>query len=270
MQPKLWLRKRYMLLLPFFIMGMYKVLLITHVMVENAMSYAAYPLLKIQQKLADPLRTFFVKNETRNALEQQIKHLQHERDALLAENITLQATMAHYEGIKEVLEYKHHYDQFDVRLVTVLARNISDQSHFFLIDAGSNAGITKNMIAVYKNGLVGKVEEVYPLYSKVILITDRSCKVAAMCIKTGAEGIFEGCNKEGRALLNRVSHLASIEADDLVVSTGKGLIFPQGFGLGRIKTFQRDLITYAIEIEPLFDFHVLNYCFLITGLKTSI
>lgn len=262
---KQWPLMRYIFFLALILFVVYKIDLVSRAVIERAASFAVYPVLRIQEKMVQPVRDFFQKNKTHKEFEQAISRLQNERDSLLADNIRMQATFAHFQDIKEMLEFKEHYENYDARLVHVILRNISDQSHFFLVDKGSASGIKKNMVAVYKNGLIGRVEEVYPLYSKVMLITDRSCKVAASCTKTGTQGIFEGGNKERSAFLNRVSHLSPIESQDLVVSTGQGLIFPQGFGLGHIKTFQRDLITYTIEIEPLFDFHSLNYCYLLAN-----
>lgn len=241
----------------------YKIKLISTQTIEHAISYCVYPALLMQQRVVSPVKNFFMTRKKIEDLERTIKELQDERNTLIADNVCLQACLDYVHDIKELVEFKQQYEDKNARLVHIISKNISEQSHFFIIDAGSNRGIKKNMIAIYQNGLIGRVQEVYPLYSKVMLITDKACKVAARCTKTHTEGIFEGCNEEDKAHLSRVSHLSTLENNDLVISTGQGLVFPQGFGLGHIRKYERDLITYNVEIEPLFDFHSLNYCFLI-------
>ncbi|MFI5332984.1 MAG: rod shape-determining protein MreC [Candidatus Babeliales bacterium] len=230
---------------------------------EQLSAYLMYPVLVTQQHVVTPIKNFFAEKQTVHTLQQEVTLLQKERDALLAQTIELKSLLYYSDEIKELVDFKKQYEYEDALLVPVLVRNMSDQSHFFLVDGGENKGIEKNMIAVYSNGLIGKVEEVYPQYSKVVLITDRLCKVAATCIATNTCGIYEGCNDERVGLLNRVSHLDTVQEGDLVISSGQGLVFPRGFALGTIKKYTQDGLTYHVELEPLFDLASLNYCFIL-------
>ena len=230
--------------------------------IEDVSSYVLYPVVIVQQKVVTPVKAFFERKRTVQELEQQIQAMRQEKETLLGETIALRAALHYADDIKEVAEFKKSYENCEGMVVQIIAKNISDQSHFILIDAGLNKGVEKDMVAVYKNGLVGRVDEVYPLYSKVVLITDTACKVAASCAQTHADGIHEGCNRENKCVLNRVSHLAKVQEGDMVLSSGEGLIFPKGFALGKVKSYAPDGLVYRIEIEPLFDIRTLNYCFL--------
>lgn len=229
---------------------------------ERLSSYMIYPVMMVQQKIVAPIKIFFERKYSIEQLQQQLKTLQESREKLVAETISLRATLHYADDIQEVMEFKKNYENLHGTIVQILAKNISDQAHFILIDAGANKGITKDMVALYKNGLVGRVEEVYPLYSKVVLITDRTCKVAASCAITHAHGIHEGCNDEHRCLLNRVSHLSAVQEQDMVLSSGEGLIFPRGFALGQVKSIVPEGLMYRVEVEPIFDIRTINYCFL--------
>lgn len=230
---------------------------------EQLSSYIMYPVLVTQQRIITPIKHFFAEKQTIAALHQEVAALTKERDALVAQTVELTALANYSDEIKELLEFKKQYSYEDAILAQVLVCNMSDNGHFFLVDGGQNKGIEKNMIAVYSNGLIGKVEEVYPQYSKVILITDRLCKVAAICATTHTCGIYEGCNDENSAALNRVSHLDTLQEGDLVLSSGQGLVFPRGFALGTIKSHTNDGLTYQVEVEPLFDLAALQYCFIL-------
>jgi rod shape-determining protein MreC len=131
------------------------------------------------------------------------------------------------------------------------------------IDRGASKGVQPNMVALYKNCLIGRVSEVYPSYSKVLLITDKTCKIAALCGTTKSSGIHEGLNKKDYCTLNYVSHLCTLEEGELVISSGEGLVFPQGFGLGKIKSFTRKGLFYDVVIEPLVDLKNIEYVYII-------
>lgn len=229
---------------------------------EHISSYLMYPVLVAQHTMVLPVKNFFAEKKTVQQLQADLETLRLEREKLIADNITLQSSLQYAHEIEELLKFKQQYEYNDAILAQVLARNMSDQAHFYLVDGGENKGIEKNMVAVYSNGLIGKVEEVYPQYSKVVLITDRLCKVAATCTATNTCGIYEGCNTENKGLLNRVSHLDELKEGDLVISSGQGLVFPRGFALGTIKKYTQDGLMYHVELEPLFDLGSINYCFI--------
>jgi cell shape-determining protein MreC len=60
-----------------------------------------------------------------------------------------------------------------------------------------------------------------------------------------------------------VSHLDTLKEGDLVISQGEGLIFPRGFGLGRVKSYELDGVQYHVTIEPLLDVSTLTFCLLL-------
>lgn len=230
---------------------------------ETAASYFMYPILVAQNAVVEPYKESLQRKQTVGELESVVSALRKERDDLVATVVQLEASLHYAKEIQEVIDFKQRYDYGDAIFVGVMTQHISDQGHYFMIDAGSEKGVKKDMVAVYKNGLVGRVVEVYPLYSKLQLITDKQCKVPACCTTTNATGIHVGDNQIGRTQLERVSHLAQLQVDDLVISAGQGLVFPQGFALGRIVSFTTQEILYDVVIEPLFDVRTIKYCYLI-------
>jgi len=151
----------------------------------------------------------------------------------------------------------------------IIFKHISEQAHYVLVNQGAAHGIETGMVAVYNNCLVGKVEEVYPWYCKVVAITDRSCKVAGYCESTKSAGIHVGSNQLSLTSLERVSHLEKVNDGDLILSSGEGLVFPQGFALGRIKEQKKEGLWYQIGVEPLIDLSKLSYCMFISKTVTS-
>ena len=230
---------------------------------DNIGAYIIYPVLIAQAKLVQPIKSYFDKKYTNEQLYVLLKKAQLDRDTLMADNIQLQSLISHMNQTEELLAFKKQFELNDTQLTQVIVKHFSDQTHYFLIDKGLNAGIQPDMVAVYKNCLLGKVIEVYPFYSKVLLITDRNCKVASYCAHTKASGIHAGCNQEKISGLQYVTHLADIDPGDLVLSSGDGLVFPKGFALGKVKTCKPEGLFYDVSIELLCDLHQVDYCFII-------
>jgi len=242
---------------------LYQILFVKSDILEQYASYAVYPILTVQKTVVQPFKSYFEQKKTTAALQEELALARQERDKLLTQNIELSALIDYAQETQELLDFKKRYDFQHCTLAQVLAKNFSEQSHFFLVDKGSHAGIKPEMVAVYNDCLVGKVVEVYPQYSKILLITDQQCKVAAYCAQSKATGIYQGSNQEWCSKLNHVSHLSQLEEGELVISSGDGLIFPRGFGVGKIKSFTTDGLFHQVALDLLVDFRAINYCFIV-------
>jgi len=230
---------------------------------KNVYSIVLYPVLLSQKYVVLPIKDFFQHRKTKQELQDLVCRLQVEKERLLSENITLNASCAYFEQIGELIHFKKRYDFSELKLSQIIFKHINNKSHFVFVNQGAWHGIKQDMVAVYKNVLIGRVVEVYPLYSKVILTTDRSCKVASFCAKTRANGIHVGQNSLEQTMLFRVSHLLRIIEGDLILSSGEGLVFPQGFALGKIVSAKKGELYYDIKVKPILDLDRIQYCFLI-------
>lgn len=233
------------------------------VVYRHTYSLAVYPFLLSQQYLISPIKTFFSQKKTQKELEKQLVGLQKKIEDLMAENIALTAISAHYDQIKEIIDFKKRYQFTKFMLSKVIFRHLTPLSHFIFINKGSHHGVEVDMVAVYKNCIIGKVIEAYPYFSKIILVTDKSCKVAVYCGKTRANGIHVGKNSIDATYLSHVSHLVDIQTDDFVVSSGDGLIFPKGFALGKVIAAHKGDLYYDVKVRPLFDIRQIDYCYVV-------
>ncbi len=143
-------------------------------------------------------------------------------------------------------------------LAPVILRNISPDAHFLIIEGGKDQGLEVDMVCVYQNNLIGRITEVYEHLSKVLLVTDRSCKVSAICTQHQVYGIYEGNNTTDNGKLCHISHLFEVQPDDVVITSGEGLLFPRGFILGRITQAERVGVNYEISVKPLIDMRAIT------------
>lgn len=183
----------------------------------------------------------------------------------------IQNGQKNFQQINQTLPQTLQYNipQKNSFVVQVIAKHFSDEKHFFFIEGGENIGVKVDMIAVYKNCLIGRVTEIFPYYSKVTLITDANCKVAAFCKDSKVRGIHEGQCKLNETKLSyvydsNVDLQKTIKKDDLVISSGEGLIFPRGFGLARVIECRKKDFHVDIFLQPLVDLKEIDYCCLVT------
>ena len=128
------------------------------------------------------------------------------------------------------------------------------------------------MVAIYKLQILGKVIETHPYHSKVLLLSDKSCQIAAFTNTTSAQGIVQGTNNLNVCTLSYITHLSKIELGDLVFCSGTGFVFPEGFCLGKIikHEIKKNDPYYSIDVAPLVDINAISYCLLTDASKINL
>jgi rod shape-determining protein MreC len=228
---------------------------------ERASSYITYPFMRISSAIIIPIKQWFYERAVMRELLERHNALRDEYADLRGAYIRCRAAEGIEEDTNDLISYNETSEDKG-HIAQIMMRHFSDQGHYYLVDAGSVHGIEPDMFALYKNCLVGRVTHVYPYYCKVTLITDQMCKVAAYCFETKASGIHEGVNAVNVTTLRHVSHLSMVQENDLILSSGEGLIFPRGYALGTVASCTHDGLLYSIRVQPLLDFNTLQYCVL--------
>ena len=229
---------------------------------ESTASYILYPFIKFQKSCTDHIQSYISSNLDLILLRKNIKFLQAENENLQAKIIELESIFDFENRSKEARDFQKKYDFSDQKIAQILMKSFDDAGHFYWVDAGSRQGVHLNMIAMYKNNIIGRVIHVDPLYSKIALITDKRCKIAVNCMNTKTVGIYEG-NNNFIPTLEFVPHYMPLVENDILVSTGQGLVYPQGFAVGKIKKFEVQDVAYKVIIEPLINLRTLEYVYLV-------
>lgn len=231
--------------------------------VDRCISYCVYPVLVVERALLEPLKKWHQRRVIMRQVFEKYERLQKKYQSLLSESIMHAGLLDVDRNFYELVDFKQRYGHAQVVPVQVIQKHFDHDGHFFYIDKGSRQGLVEDMIVVSQNCLIGRVSTVYPWYSKVTLLTDTGSKVPAVCVDSGAQGILEGANSLEGMRLAFVSHLNNLELGDMIVSRGEGLIFPKGFGLGRIVSYEKNGLHYEIDVEPLCDFSTIESCYVI-------
>ncbi len=244
--------------------GLNKATFMPHDWADNIAARCAYPFYAITGSISNSISTWRESRTSHEALKKEHAQLSSDYTTAINELIALQAERHVQEGTKELSQFMERYKIGGVQ-AHIMTKQIDENSHFYLVNAGTNAGIRKDMVAIYQHHLVGRVTEAYNWYSKVLLITDEKSKIAAYTGKTHAPGIIQGYNQPTQCNFTYVSHLFQVLNHDLVISSGQGEVFPQGFCLGKIvlHNIKEKELYHHIEVKPMINLRSLSYVLLI-------
>src|SRR3972149_5582934 len=90
-----------------------------------------------------------------------------------------------------------------------------------IVDKGQKDGLKPGMAVVYKDNLVGKIQEVSDNTSKIMLITNSSFSVISQTLQTRAQGVVKG-QGGGEMILDNVILSQQLNQNDFVLTKGEG------------------------------------------------
>lgn len=230
-------------------------------MAERSMSYVLYPFFKIHANLTQSLQQQAQDRQTLQGMHKELSCLRIENDLLKGRIAQLQAQQYFIDDTRELVDFARGYEIENKQVAKILWSCCSPQEDIIFIDGGSNKNCLKDDIVVYKNAIIGRIVEVYPWYSKVALITDLRCRIAAR-VGDDASGIC--CGKNNKELeLSFVPHYKPVMVGDIVFSTGQGMVYPQGFALGVVQSVVTDLVSHTIVVKPQFEIANISYVYVL-------
>lgn len=118
-----------------------------------------------------------------------------------------------------------------------------------LINKGGNDGVYEGQAVLDAFGVLGQVTEVAATTSRVLLLTDSRHAIPVRVERTGFNAIAEGTGAMNRLRLNFVPNTTDIREGDLLVSSGLGERFPDGYPVGQIEVIRRDTGEAYAEID---------------------
>ena len=138
------------------------------------------------------------------------------------------------------------------RLARVISRDPANWWRTLQIDVGSRDGVIKNLPVVTPSGLVGRVDDAGLFSSRVVLLGDPQCRVAAVVdnpsrdkgvIAPGEASILDESIVELTYLLRNSEAIPGQK----VHTSGLGGVFPKGIPIGEI--VQTNSVGYGLYME---------------------
>ncbi|WP_417760910.1 rod shape-determining protein MreC [Shewanella sp.] len=127
------------------------------------------------------------------------------------------------------------------KMVAEVVEVASDPFHqFVVINHGSKEGVFVGQPVVDAQGVVGQVVEVNALTSRVLLISDPKQGVPVRITRNDVRVVANGTGELDQLDLRYVAKSTDIKVGDLLVTSGLGNRFPEGYPVARVMTINRD------------------------------
>jgi len=109
-----------------------------------------------------------------------------------------------------------------------------------VLNKGERDGVFVGQPLIDADGLMGQVVEVSRSTSRALLITDVTHSVPVQVNRNGVRAIVEGTGELGLLEVRHVSATTDIQPGDLLVTSGLGGRFPEGYPVAVVKEVERD------------------------------
>lgn len=214
----------------------------------------------IQEFMAAPADLITLR--TRNAeLEAQVSQLQ-------TQVIDLQQRANETEILAALVDFSRASPESSYKAASVIGRDPSPFLHYVIINRGSNDGIQRGMPVVTNEGLAGRIDAVISDAARVQLITDAASSVNVHLKNANTDAMLSG-SVTGDVTVDLISQDATVEASDIILTSGLGGGFPPDLIVGQVVNVRKlpaELFQQA-TVQPAVDFSRLQIVLVITNFR---
>jgi rod shape-determining protein MreC len=118
-----------------------------------------------------------------------------------------------------------------------------------LINRGTNNGVFRAQAVLDEQGILGQTTHVGPWSAEVILITDPEHAIPVEIERTGVRTIAVGTGNEGELALPYLPGNADVKTGDLLITSGMGGVFPQGYPVARVTEVHREAVQPLAQVR---------------------
>ncbi len=198
---------------------------------RSALSIAVYPvqfLASLPQRIGDGSATYFAKHKTLIQENHQLR-----KKLLVHQTRLLKASALEKENIRlrNLLDSSFKLGE-QILVSELLSVNLDPYKHTVVIDKGQRFGVFNGQPVLDTWGIIGQVYRTGLLHSEVILISDPGHAIPIQVNRNGLRTIAVGTGKINELSLPFLPNHSEIKAGDLLISSGLGGTFPQGYPVG--------------------------------------
>ncbi|WP_133127153.1 rod shape-determining protein MreC [Legionella nagasakiensis] len=170
------------------------------------------------------------------------------KKALIDENIQLRYQQTMLEAqLQKLLVIRNENSQLKELLLTstntktramaaqILAVDTSNSRQLLVLNKGKRDGVFSGQPVLDAKGVMGQIIDVGSMTSTVLLISDAKSAVPVQNNRTGERAILVGTNHMSQLSLINLPKSSSIMKGDLLVTSGLGRRYPEGYPVGRVE-----------------------------------
>lgn len=194
-----------------------------------------------------------------------------ENESLKRESVLMQESLQRYELIRQENQELRALLGSPVRedsskmVAELMAVDNNPYSHQIIIDKGAIHGVYEGQPVLDVAGIVGQVQQVASTNSRVLLIADITHGVPTRVLRNGVRLIASGTGDLNYLSVQHMPHSVDLVEGDILVSSGLGNVFPEGYPVAKVISVVRDESRpfAQIKAQPMAQLDRLKYLLLL-------
>jgi len=202
---------------------------------------------------------------------QQNHDLQEQIARLRLEQAALSEDAIQGHRLQALLDFQQHYVTSTVA-AQVIGTSGNDLSHVLYIDKGSKDGLKPDQAVITPDGIIGKLRDVFPHTSQVLLINDQTSGAGVLLATTRLRAILRG-SPTGQIVINNLTPDSRIKVGEQVLSSGGDQVYPRGLPVGTIESIKPDPDHQPytlIQLRPAANLNQLEEVLVITATQPTL
>ena len=171
-----------------------------------------------------------------------------ELNRLKLENQSLRNTLGAAERLQVLAAYQRQLPSETI-VASIIGTGANPNSRVVFLDRGAGAGVKPGMAVIAPDGIVGKVQAVFPGSSLVLLISDTNSAAGVILENSRAHGVMKGTGLN-EARIEYVPNDEKIVPGEKVYTSGEDRVFPKGLLVGSVSRAQPGRDFQEITLQP--------------------
>jgi rod shape-determining protein MreC len=175
--------------------------------------------------------------------------LRTEVGALQLRNSELETEAAEAHRLETLLNFRDAHPEAQMLAAQVIGASADPASETLFINRGDQDHVKRNMGVITPDGVVGKIVEVFPNMSQVMLMTDKDMGVGAMFADSRTHGVVKGSG-DPQPLMDYVVNDEKVAPGQTIITSGEDRIFPKGLLVGVVASAKEGNPFQKIQVRP--------------------
>src|ERR1700723_2610796 len=172
-----------------------------------------------------------------------------ELDELRIRNRELESQAAEAKRLEAILNFRDAHPEAQLLAAEVIGSSSDPTSHTLFINRGERDRLRVNLGVITSEGIVGKIVEVLPTTSQVLLINDKDSGVGAMFAGSRTHGVVKGSG-DPEPHMEYVVNDEKVTEGEAIVTSGEDHIFPKDLPVGTVKGASPGNPFQLIRVQP--------------------
>jgi rod shape-determining protein MreC len=153
----------------------------------------------------------------------------------------------------------------------LMAVDNNPYSHQIVINKGAINSVFEGQPVLDNKGIVGQIMQVSSTNSRVLLIADVTHAIPVRVARNNVRLIASGSGSLDELLIQHVAHSSDLKIGDILLSSGLGNIFPEGYPVATIISIIRDegRPFSQVRATPIAQLDRLKYLLLLWSERSS-